>query len=287
MTREHKLSLVIGFSVMLAVGVLISDHLSSASSARLDGQQADQPTELALEQIDVLQPIERPTDLLAPPEQNQTELALGILEQAEPTLEDLTEPVDSGFVTTIIAQGTDLADLAEQISQADMPVAAVPGRINSAPPARTHVVRADDTLFSIAKTYYGTGHIWRQLQAHNADRVGPNGELDLDVALIIPPRESLLGDPIPSAPAIRPESTPIATPIATPIRTPIVTATLSPTPQPDAVASTYTVQPGDTLGAISQSRLGTVKRMPDLIALNDLDEPDDIRVGMVLKLPAR
>jgi len=274
-TREHKLSLVIGFSVMLAVGVLISDHLSSASSARLEGQQADQPTELALEQIDMLQPIELPTDLHAPPEQSQTEFALGTPKKAEPTLEDLTEPVDSGFVTTIIAQGSDLADLAEQISQADMPVAAVPDRIHSAPPARTHVVRADDTLFSIAKTYYGTGHIWRQLQAHNADRVGPNGELDLDVALIIPQRESLLGDPIPSAPAIRPESTPIPT------------TALSPTPQREAVALTYTVQPGDTLGAISQSRLGTVKRMPDLIALNDLDEPDDIRVGMVLKLPAR
>lgn len=37
MTREVKLSLILGFAVVLAVGVLLSDHLSGARQARLDG----------------------------------------------------------------------------------------------------------------------------------------------------------------------------------------------------------------------------------------------------------
>ncbi len=269
MTREHKLSLVIGFSVMLAVGVLISDHLSSASSARLEGQQADVSAELAIQQIDIVRPTESPEDLPAEPERSGVEFALGAepVHDAAPTLDDLTEPVDTGLVTTIIAQGADLADLADQISQADLPIAAVPVRIDTTSTQRTHIVRSDDTMFSITKTYYGTGHIWRQLQAHNADRVGPDGELSLDVALIIPPREALLGDSIPTAPISRPAPTP--------------------TPQPETVASTYIVQPGDILGQIAQDQLGTVHRMSELIVLNDLDEPDDIRVGMILKLPMR
>ena len=34
-TREHKLALIIGFSLVLVVGVLISDHFSKARSAQV------------------------------------------------------------------------------------------------------------------------------------------------------------------------------------------------------------------------------------------------------------
>ena len=37
MTREVKLSLILGFAVVLAVGVLLSDHLSGARQARTEG----------------------------------------------------------------------------------------------------------------------------------------------------------------------------------------------------------------------------------------------------------
>ena len=35
MTREQKLALIIGFSLVLLVGVLVSDHLSGARNAHL------------------------------------------------------------------------------------------------------------------------------------------------------------------------------------------------------------------------------------------------------------
>src|SRR6185436_2493355 len=34
-TREHKLALIVGFSLILLVGVLISDHLSRARQAKI------------------------------------------------------------------------------------------------------------------------------------------------------------------------------------------------------------------------------------------------------------
>jgi nucleoid-associated protein YgaU len=40
-TREQKLALIVGFSLILLVGVLISDHLSRARSAQVAGVEAD------------------------------------------------------------------------------------------------------------------------------------------------------------------------------------------------------------------------------------------------------
>lgn len=44
MTREHKLALIVGFSLILLVGVLISDHLSRARESRLVEVAADDAT---------------------------------------------------------------------------------------------------------------------------------------------------------------------------------------------------------------------------------------------------
>lgn len=38
MTREHKLTLIVGFMVLLVVGVLVGDHFSAARSAQVDDQ---------------------------------------------------------------------------------------------------------------------------------------------------------------------------------------------------------------------------------------------------------
>jgi len=47
----------------------------------------------------------------------------------------------------------------------------------------------------------------------------------------------------------------------------------------------YTVQPGDTLGSISQQAYGTVFRWPEIAEANKLADPDIIFLGQVLVLP--
>ncbi len=61
-----------------------------------------------------------------------------------------------------------------------------------------------------------------------------------------------------------------------------------PTTTPPAGAKTYTVKPGDVLSLIAQRQLGSSRRVDDILKLNSdvLSDPDDLTVGMVLKLPA-
>ncbi len=58
---------------------------------------------------------------------------------------------------------------------------------------------------------------------------------------------------------------------------------------PSRGPTTYTVAKNDSLGTIAQRLLGSVRYMDEIIRANPdkIDDPDDIRVGMVLKIPAR
>lgn len=50
---------------------------------------------------------------------------------------------------------------------------------------------------------------------------------------------------------------------------------------------TYTVKAGDTLSKIAAATLGSAGRWRDILAANpDLSDPNKIRPGMTLKLPA-
>lgn len=49
---------------------------------------------------------------------------------------------------------------------------------------------------------------------------------------------------------------------------------------------TVVVRSGETLSQIAQRELGTVRRLPELLELNGIEDPDDVRAGATLKLPA-
>jgi nucleoid-associated protein YgaU len=57
---------------------------------------------------------------------------------------------------------------------------------------------------------------------------------------------------------------------------------------PVPVAETYTVQPGDTLSNIAKAKLGDVKAYMKIFEANRdvLSDPDKIKPGQVLKIPA-
>ncbi len=59
-------------------------------------------------------------------------------------------------------------------------------------------------------------------------------------------------------------------------------------PAPSAAAQTYTVQSGDTLSGIAKRFLGNANAYMDIFNLNrdQLSDPDKIKPGQVLKLPA-
>jgi len=62
-----------------------------------------------------------------------------------------------------------------------------------------------------------------------------------------------------------------------------------PPPEPitPATPRTVVVQPGETLGQIAERELGTVRRLQEIVDLNGIGDPDNVRAGTELKLPPR
>ncbi len=103
------------------------------------------------------------------------------------------------------------------------------------------------------------------------------------------PVESAAETPMPSRePSPSPSPSPTATDVPTPSPSPSAppTPTVAPTPvptvAPTAAARQYVVQQGDTLAAIADRFGTTVSVLQDL---NGIEDPNEIVIGQVLRLP--
>ena len=118
---------------------------------------------------------------------------------------------------------------------------------------RVHVVETGDDLWSLAERYYGRGPAWRRIAAANPERLtgGPD-RLRAGWRLVIPEVEE--------------------------------------TARHDTSGDdgTVRVRPGDTLSSIAEQRLGDAARWRALFRANadQLTDPDDLPVGLVLRLPS-
>ncbi|MCC6660937.1 MAG: LysM peptidoglycan-binding domain-containing protein [Phycisphaerales bacterium] len=297
MTREHKLALIVGFSLLLLVGVLISDHLSRAREARIDTvtMEPAAAVQAPSQQVpmDPLLPVsgsaagsgtaETPTAAavtVIPEPSGGTVLGLA---GATPDTQRVAvhEPGaglggDGSLESSILRSGGTIAPADGGVREftlgkADAPRAAVPPGGAPAKPAvpdRTHVVKKNETLFAIAKAYYGDGRLWTTLAEYNKDRIGRNGALREGQSLRIPARTVLTGKPDPApARTVSPATIAAATRIAS--------------------ARTYIVKKNDTLGDVSKAMYGTSRRWRDILAANQstIEDEDRLTVGMVLKVP--
>ena len=349
MTREQKLALVLGFAAVLIVGLLVSDHLAAARSAKLD--EAPHDSTVVVDATEG-QALRRVVALPIPTQEPQEEYRgrrIQRLAQAEPDpsetspIEPHGETAENAETAETVAMGgygstlpygadpapapvpalepepivlrnssdggiempgeqqTVIGRLGEQVANglssigrqiedlangAGQNAPAALGAIGSGPRAaesRTvrvspvvvqHHVQANESLYKIAEQYFGDGNKWRTIAKANEGRVGEDGSVRVGVTLRII-------DPTRGVEQARPQ------PRATQV---LATDAAASRPAPDASGGpmTYTVQRGDTLGEISQKLLGTVRRQHELIALNRqlLKDPDQLRAGMVLKLPS-
>lgn len=213
MTRENKIALVIGFAILLVVGVLLSDHLAQAAR----GDAADMSS------------IDDPTK--APPGQ-------GII--FVPLTQGLTESWPAIDESTAPEEPLPLTKLEDH--------------------APMHIVKAGETLSSIARDHYGDARLASVLATSNP--LPDPDNLSVGLRLLIP-RQSALPD------ATVPANT-------LPASTPVTTMT---------TFSTYTVKDGDTLSEIAQSLMGTMHAADKLLAMNSttLKNPRSLRAGMTLR----
>lgn len=176
MTRENKVALVVGFALVLFVGILISDHLSKAQTQRaanfVPASSHNDPADQRAAQLIDLATSDRRLSMPAP------------RPEPAPLLPRVGEP------------------RAPRPQPDAMPVRLPPA---APPPARVHEVRSGESLSSIAHRYYGEVGLTERLAKHN-------GVTDPDMlwagrTIEIPPAAVLNGDA-----AAPPASEPVATP---------------------------------------------------------------------------
>ena len=166
MTRENKLALVIGFGLMLFVGILVSDHFAA--------QRYDPAT--------VVQ-----DEIVAPEESVKLE-AVGV-----EMLAAVPEPVAPGTVSLVDGGTSAHPDAQPGDAVAVVEPQALPVEVAQADgtPVRFHKVQQGDNYWKIAKAEYGDGSLAQKLQDYNKAVAPDAARLALGSELRIPPVEVL------------------------------------------------------------------------------------------------
>ena len=294
MTRENKLALVVGFGLLLFVGILVSDHFSAA--------QRQETTKLA-STSGARDRATRPITIaaVAPPPASAVAL------QPEATPARASDVQAARGVTPIAS-----APVENRQTLVVEPVVAakpVPAKTQeSEPGVRMHPIAEGETLFSICKKEYNDGSLSVALAKYNKNVIPDPKKLRKGVTIRIPSAETLRGDGKSSRadaapkqgaagalPALAAADVVAAEPIAatggvvsveTGAGKSALKSSVKPAASGDASkGSSYTVRKGDTLYSIAQRELGNKGRWQEIAALNGGN--DALTPGTTIKLPAR
>ena len=281
MSREIKLALILGAALILVVGVLISDHFSEVRRTPIVSVVPQPP----LTQLGSSQP--RPGDArpVAYPGADtthrtplaNTEIQSPLTDPATPQVAfgqdvagaPLTDPVVQQSEQVVAEQDKRLIDEAKNQGIVLAPpsqtqTAQSPGK--TAAGAKEHTVKSGENLWEIAQKYYGDGSQYKRIVEANRDRLS-SGAMSAGVKLRIPPKD-------PPAPAQTAQAKSENKPA-------------DPKADKQSPRRTYTVRDGDTLARIAERQLGSRSRASELAALNNLKDPNDISIGLELRLPPR
>ncbi|MDY7107031.1 MAG: LysM peptidoglycan-binding domain-containing protein [Planctomycetota bacterium] len=256
MTRENKLALVVGFGLILLVGILISDHFSAAQT-----QQAAELTQVA--------------DPLDHSRWEDPEL----IAMGAGRVPGSSRSAQAASLGSNLQYGGDEFDAADvrpidpAARRMEQPPPAIemggapPARVGLDPaesqalPFRFHDVTSGESLTTICRKYYGDASLLEELAQFN-DLSDPN-LVRAGRRLRIPDASDLVRGRSPAAASTHRGQTPAREP------------------------RTYTVREGDSLSEIAQRLLGSSRFYQAIFESNRdvLRSPDDIRAGMVLKIP--
>ncbi|MEE2973495.1 MAG: LysM peptidoglycan-binding domain-containing protein [Planctomycetota bacterium] len=175
MTREHKLALVVGFGLVLFVGILIADHLAAGRRGH------DGPPPLTL--VDSAFTLESgPREVILAP--------VGVRDAASGMRQTL--PAENGVVEFAF----EVAE-AEQVPYLDRPSDSPQPGIGGHPTTdqgpRRHRVRSGERLADIADRYYGDRGQWKRIA--DANGITRPERLRSGVSITIPPRRETTDAP--------------------------------------------------------------------------------------------
>ncbi len=258
MTREHKLALVIGFGLILFVGILLSDHIRHESPQNEPLPSASNTLWSMPKSLDPKSPAQLaiPTRYASAPTATNT-----VISDRTPLSEIRATPASTSpsTVTSVLSWTQTEAVPPSQARIPEVEERPKPTPVvNSRPPAAvtaTHTVQDGETLQEISHAYFGTTRRWKEISDANGLK---NGDmLRLGQNLVLPGNTRKT--------------------IATPNKK----------PQVQSSSRTYTVQEGDTLSSISRQTLGTNRRWNDIKELNNIEDSKFIKPGDVLSIPRK
>jgi LysM repeat protein len=286
-TREHKLALIVGFSLFLVLGVLISDHFSKARQVELaENIQPSTPQQMGGNVPNGLLPGRGPAtvapgtslpgtttrrDLVdlprsggtiiplpVPPAAPGTQLAMGGGRGTPPTLVDVNGHDPRGALAPHLEEGATTHTGDAPAAQPQIPV-------------QKYEVKEGDTLYRITMKYYNDPKLSDKLRDYN--KLG--GTIREGATIVIPPKDVLLGKPYVSGTSTAPAG--------------LTTDTAS--NKPDAKSADgfreYVVKSGDTLMGIARKMLSNEQRYTEIEEANPGVDSSSMKIGQKLKIPAK
>lgn len=306
MTRENKLALIIGFGLVLVVGILVSDHLSAASrqeSADLSptgsstGNDRLRDTALLTPSFPGVGDSRRASNDGLPLATNGARAGSnpGQRDPIAPRGGEVVRPrgelsqqfrppahEDTGVrIDDIVGTGAAIPDEIVNPAQETLireDVEEVQQRLRKAAERQIafswYTIKQGETLAKIAREKLGDEKLWRALHEINKDRIPNPNVVPSGVTIRLPNKEDLLGATgggTPNAPQAG-EQTGAAGAAGSAVR-----------------YTTYTVLPGESLSKVASKVLGTGNKWRELYELNKdvIRNPDNVPAGTVLKVPAR
>ena len=248
MTRENKLALVIGFALIVFVGVLVSDHFSAA--------RLNEPADLTLNGSSSLN-------------SERNDRTLIDLQESEPASGNSARVGQPAVAPTQYlasdgpAQERSMSNEVQTIRLPDLQELAKNDPTLKADPTvndrvRFVVVRPNESLSSICEREYGEQSLASTLAQYNGisdpNLIRQGWRLRLPDASVLD----------------RPNAAP------------------SPSSTSDPRYARYTVKPGESLSEIASRLLKSTQRWPELYELNrDVipGEPNSVRAGITIKVP--
>jgi len=275
MTREQRLSIIIGFCLILITAILVADYFSPASNDRmlalnpeLDSTVVTTSGEIPAGSHDTL---DAAGDALSA-NGNDSRIFL------DGSLTKGTEAVVTGDPEPEAQQ--DLTMGADRGGEKTPP--AIDPKPSPTAPEQTYILRQGETLYSVARKQYGNGSFSSQLAEYNRDALPANLIPKAGTKLRIPDKSVLLAmsgrkaEPIVKDPPAKTDQDAGSA------------GSTSKKPDPKAVPSKpYVVKSGDTLDKISTRLLGTSKRWKEILDLNPGLDPKKLKVGQTIKVPAK
>ncbi|GAB5495714.1 MAG: hypothetical protein Phyf2KO_07940 [Phycisphaerales bacterium] len=323
MTREQKLALIIGFSLILAVGVLISDHLSRAQSEPIVAdQEIDQP--MVVHRIaDVPPGIGETVRPMAGNDAVREDPGVGGIRETLPGIDtaqaDTSDrPIEVSMLpretasmrnsafreSNIVNTGrtetgsTDYAGLPPEMFDPVTDYTSKPGIQTRSDMEQSRQEQTREPIAQREQPRQSERQSPPSPVKHTVDegeslyaiaqRYYGNGNLWPELAKANKDRVNDEGHVLVGAELLIParEGSPLSIPRS---QTQQTRTAQAPATQPttNEQFGTYVVEKGDTLSEISQELMGTVRRMNELIKINSdqINDADDIRVGMKLRYP--